>query len=110
MRFTCADAVPGGSSVTKADEIGHTPLAETNRGVDDFGQQLRDSSHSLPCRMRPEDVQSIAIALCRCFGDVIVELHDLLEQYGPPWYTEQQHDRAERAIRLIKCLSHRSGV
>jgi hypothetical protein len=28
-------------------------------------------------------------------------LYDLLEDYAPAWYTEEHHDRAEAALRLV---------
>jgi hypothetical protein len=30
------------------------------------------------------------------------ELHDLLERYAPPWYSQQLHDKAESALRLLE--------
>ena len=30
------------------------------------------------------------------------ELHDLLEQYAPAWYTQQLHDKAESALHLLE--------
>ena len=35
------------------------------------------------------------------FADVLAELHGLLEQYAPQWYTQQQHVRVERALRIL---------
>jgi hypothetical protein len=29
-------------------------------------------------------------------------LYDLLEEYAPAWYTEEHHDKAEAALRLVK--------
>lgn len=29
-------------------------------------------------------------------------LYDLLEDYAPPWYTEEYHDKAEAALRIVK--------
>jgi hypothetical protein len=34
-------------------------------------------------------------------ADVLAELYKLLEEYGPAWYTEQYHSRAESALRLL---------
>ena len=31
-------------------------------------------------------------------GDVLAELVELLEEYGPNWYTEELHDRALSAL------------
>jgi len=33
---------------------------------------------------------------------VLAELFDLLEEYGPSWYTEEHHNRAVAALRLLK--------
>ncbi len=32
-------------------------------------------------------------------ADMLAELFDLLEEYGPSWYTEEHHDRAIAALR-----------
>ena len=29
-------------------------------------------------------------------------LYDLLENYAPPWYTEEHHDKADAALRLME--------
>jgi hypothetical protein len=29
-------------------------------------------------------------------------LYDLLEEHAPSWYTEEHHDKAEAALRLVK--------
>jgi hypothetical protein len=29
-------------------------------------------------------------------------LYDLLENYAPPWYTEEHHNKAENALRFLK--------
>jgi hypothetical protein len=29
-------------------------------------------------------------------------LYDLLEKYAPSWYTEEHHNKAEAALRLVK--------
>lgn len=106
MTFIGAETrfVPDESAIAKADDTGHIARRERDAEFDDLERQIRDSSNPLLSRMRPEDVQRVAIALCRSFGDVIVELHELLKQYGPSWYSQQQYQRTERAIRLIRCL------
>jgi len=40
--------------------------------------------------------QAVAVA------DVFRELFNLLEQYAPTWYTEQHHNRAVAALRLLE--------
>ena len=106
MTFIGAEArcVPDGSAIAKADHTGHIARRERNVEFDDLERQIRDSSNLLLSRTRPEDLQRVAMALCKSFGAVIAELHELLEQYGPTWYSQQQHQRTERAIRLIRCL------
>ena len=34
-------------------------------------------------------------------ADALAELHDLLECYAPAWYTVEQHERLESALRLL---------
>lgn len=34
--------------------------------------------------------------------DVFMELFELLEEYGPKWYTEEQHNRAMAALRVLQ--------
>ena len=32
---------------------------------------------------------------------VLTELYDLLEGYAPSWYSQQHHERAEAALRVL---------
>ena len=34
--------------------------------------------------------------------DALSDLHDLLEQYGPAWYTEEHHEKAELALLAVR--------
>jgi hypothetical protein len=34
-------------------------------------------------------------------ADVLREIFNLLEQHAPAWYTEQHHDRAVVALRIL---------
>jgi hypothetical protein len=34
-------------------------------------------------------------------ADALAALHDLLECYAPAWYTVEQHERLESALRLL---------
>jgi hypothetical protein len=34
-------------------------------------------------------------------ADALAELHDLLEWHAPAWYTLEQHERLESALRLL---------
>lgn len=56
------------------------------------------------CPVKPEHVARMAITACRSMADVLGELHAMLEEYGPSWYTERHHERAENALRLSNCL------
>jgi hypothetical protein len=33
--------------------------------------------------------------------ETFLELCDLLEQYSPPWYSDQLHEKAESVVRQI---------
>ena len=35
-------------------------------------------------------------------AEVFLELFKLLEQYAPGWYTEEQHNRAVAALRVLQ--------
>jgi len=37
-----------------------------------------------------------------CVGEVFRELFNLLEQYAPAWYTEDHHNRAVAALRVLE--------
>ena len=34
--------------------------------------------------------------------EVLAELYELLEEYGPTWYSEELHHRAEAALRILR--------
>ena len=34
--------------------------------------------------------------------DALSELHDLLEQYAPSWYTQEHHEKALAALRPLR--------
>lgn len=38
----------------------------------------------------------------RYVAEVFEQLFSLLEEYAPAWYTEEQHNRALAALRIIK--------
>jgi hypothetical protein len=40
---------------------------------------------------------------------VFVELFELLEEYGPSWYTEEQHNRAVAAMRILYASSAKNA-
>lgn len=35
-------------------------------------------------------------------AEVLSEIRDLLEEYGPSWYSDTQRERVEAALRLIR--------
>lgn len=35
-------------------------------------------------------------------AEAFLELFELLQEYAPPWYTEQQHNRALAARRILQ--------
>ena len=37
-----------------------------------------------------------------CVGEAFRELFNLLEQYAPVWYTEDHHNRAVAALRVLE--------
>jgi len=37
----------------------------------------------------------------RIVGEAFLELFELLEDYAPSWYTEEHHNRAETARRIL---------
>ena len=42
--------------------------------------------------------------------DSFAELYDLLEEYGPAWYSEAVHVRAQSAVTLLKDLRARRPI
>jgi hypothetical protein len=40
--------------------------------------------------------------------EVFAELVDLLEDYGPTWYSQDLHDQAEAAVRVLREHRHTS--
>ncbi len=56
---------------------------------------LRDNTKAtLPSLRRHNDSQSERARLVEALSD----LHDLLEEYAPSWYTEEHHRKAESAL------------
>lgn len=35
-------------------------------------------------------------------ADALEELYELLEEYGPSWYTQEHREKAESALQLLK--------
>lgn len=61
---------------------------------------MRDSEFEERCgglREKPApEAQSV------CVGEAFRELFNLLEQYAPVWYTEDHHNRAVAALRVLE--------
>lgn len=77
----------------------------------DFGAPNRPSSTTkhvvsnagLP-RGESEAQAQTVIALCRNLRDVLWELHALLEEYSPSWYTQRHYEHAEIALQRVNGL------
>ena len=81
------------------------PLSPHLKAARDHAKGRRPvASNKALSQMKPEEMAQMAIAACRTAGDVLGELHAMLEQYGPSWYTQRLNDRAENALQLINGL------
>ena len=49
--------------------------------------------------MHDEDLLAAEVMKLR---EALKMLYDLLEEYAPAWYTEEYHDKAEAALRIVK--------
>ena len=65
----------------------------------------------MPNRLQEAPVSNIARPLrsdqeieshLRMAAGVLSELYQLLEEYGPSWYTKDHHERAEAALLLLR--------
>ena len=65
----------------------------------------------MPNRLQESPVRSIARpgksdpemeSRLRLAADALSELYQLLEEYGPSWYTKGHHERAEAALLLLR--------
>ena len=36
---------------------------------------------------------------------VLTEIYELLEEYAPPWYTQEHHERVKAALSLLRKAS-----
>ena len=50
------------------------------------------------------DEAQVSISTFRNLQDALGELHNLLKQYSPTWYTQEHYERAESALRLANGL------
>ena len=63
--------------------------------------------HGIECGPRKSVAMSLddakhPAAEVRELREVLKMLYDLLEDYAPSWYTEEYHDKAEAALRIVK--------
>jgi hypothetical protein len=55
-------------------------------------------------RLKSTDNAQTAIAVCRNLRDILGELHTLLEEYRPTWYTQRHHENARNALQKLNAL------
>lgn len=55
-------------------------------------------------RLQSNDNAQTAIAVCRNLRDVLGELHTLLEEYSPTWYTQRHYQQARNALQQVNAL------
>ena len=81
------------------------PLSPHLKAARDHAKGRRPvANNAALSQMKPEEMAQMAIAVCRSAGDVLGELHVMLEQYGPSWYTQRLNERAENVLQLINGL------
>jgi len=49
------------------------------------------------------------VLVSNALGEALAELFDLLEQYAPSWYTEKHHEKAARALQMVKKSERRKA-
>jgi hypothetical protein len=57
--------------------------------------ELRESSHTSQLKNESASERTRLI-------DALSDLHSLLEEYAPAWYTEEHHRKAELALRASR--------
>ena len=55
-------------------------------------------------RLKSNDKAQMPIAVCRNLIDVLGELHALLEEYSPTWYTRRHYEQARNALQQLNAL------
>lgn len=55
----------------------------------------RASTHSSQCENESATERTLLI-------EALSDLHNLLEEYAPAWYTEEHHRKAESALRASR--------
>jgi hypothetical protein len=57
--------------------------------------RIGDFSHPLNSESKTDPVQAR-------LADALVDLHNLLKEYAPSWYTQQHYAKVESALQLLK--------
>jgi hypothetical protein len=57
----------------------------------------QENASTIPEHLPPSD-----FAKSKCTVDALRDLYNLLEEYGPSWYTEKHHDKASSALLSVK--------
>jgi len=68
------------------------------------GPKTTDMKNGRLSQLKPLDEADGSTAICRTLQDALGELHNLLKQYSPTWYTRRHYERAESALRLANGL------
>jgi hypothetical protein len=66
-----------------------------------YGWTMSDSELDESSEGQREKSAALRIELADA-GEVLRELFNLLEQYAPAWYTEEHHNRAVAALRVLE--------
>ena len=66
-----------------------------------YGWTMGDSELDESSKGQREKSAALRIELAGA-GEVLRELFNLLEQYAPTWYTEEHHNRAAAALRVLE--------
>jgi hypothetical protein len=51
---------------------------------------------------QPLNTQSATDPVQARLADALVDLHNLLKEYAPSWYTQQHYAKVESALQLLK--------
>lgn len=63
----------------------------------------RDERESDSGKQEAMNEMTLDVAMDRIAAvEALAELYELLEEYGPTWYTEEMHHRAEAALRVLR--------
>ena len=68
--------------------MGNRMLNTHDPRVGNFSQRLNSESETDPVQAR--------------LADALVDLHNLLKEYAPSWYTQEHHTKVESALHLLK--------